>query len=76
MTGSFQTFMPLLPNRSLKKPPCSKMEFAGEIVADRFSGLTGLFDRVCDKHRSSVLLDLLGQQVKTVIATEKVTAAA
>ena len=47
-----------------------------EIVAGPFAGLTGLFDSVCDKRRSFVLLDLLGRQVKTLVPTEMVTAAA
>ena len=49
---------------------------AVEIVAGPFSGRTGLFDRVCDKQRSFILLDLLGRQVKTLIPTEMVAATA
>lgn len=47
-----------------------------EIVAGPFSGLTGLFDCICDKRRSFVLLDLLGRQVKTLVPTEMITATA
>lgn len=47
-----------------------------EVVAGSFSGLTGLFDCICDKRRSFVLLDLLGRQVRTLVPTEMIAASA